>query len=235
MSTLRSAYLWGMGLLFFVPFLALFLLISSIVPRPRYDPWMKAALRILFRLLHCRVRVEGLSNLRGGGPFLFMANHSSLFDLPLLQAYIPVCFYGVQAAEQFRWPLYGALLRRMRQIPIDRKNPRAAIKSLQRAEAYLCAGRSVAILPEGHRSIDGRLLPFKKMPFRLALSAGVPVVPVGLSGVYSLKSKNSWLLRPGVLKINFGRPIAPEALARCDIEQAQALVRARVLALIDDP
>lgn len=107
-----------------------------------------------------------------------MSNHASLFDIPLLEAYIPTFVRGVEALRQFKWRVYGWAIRRVGNIPIDRKNIHASIKSMKKTEKILKKGQSIVILPEGHRTLDGNLGQFKKLPFHLAKQAGVPIIPI---------------------------------------------------------
>jgi 1-acyl-sn-glycerol-3-phosphate acyltransferase len=161
-----------------------------------------------------------------------MCNHSSLFDIPLLEAYIPTFVRGVEALRQFKWPVYGWAIRRAGNIPIDRKNVHSSIKSMKITEKILKEGKSIVILPEGHRTLDGKLGPFKKLPFHLAKQAGVPVIPIGLSGLFELKNKGSWLIRPRPVTIKFGQPISPEKIQSLSTEELRDFVRKKIQSLI---
>jgi 1-acyl-sn-glycerol-3-phosphate acyltransferase len=100
-------------------------------------------------------------------------------------------------------------------------------------EKILKKGKSIVILPEGHRTLDGNLGPFKKLPFHLAKQAAVPVIPIGLSGLFELKHKGSWLIRPRPIKIKFGQPISPGKIQTLTTEELRDLVREKILALIE--
>ena len=162
-----------------------------------------------------------------------MCNHSNFFDIPLLEAYIPTFVRGVEALRQFNWPVYGWAIRRMGNIPIDRKNIHASITSMKKTEKILKKGQSIVILPEGHRTLDGNLGPFKKLPFHLAKQAGVPIIPIGLSGLFQLKHKGSWIIDPRPVKIKFGQPISPDKIQNLSTEELRDYTREKIQDLIE--
>jgi len=121
----------------------------------------------------------------------------------------------------------------MGNIPIDRKNIHASIKSMKKTEKILKKGQSIVILPEGHRTLDGKMRPFKKLPFHLARQAGIPVIPIGLSGLFQLKHKGSWIIHPRPVKIKFGHPISPEKIQALSTEELRECIRAKIQDLIE--
>ena len=116
------------------------------------------------------------------GPFILMSNHQSGFDILSLIAMIPRRVYWIAKKELFDIPLFGPSMRRGGYIPLDRSDGRKALKSMENAAAIIRRGSSVVLFPEGTRSRDGRLLPFKRGGFMLAVRAGVPVIPVTING-----------------------------------------------------
>jgi 1-acyl-sn-glycerol-3-phosphate acyltransferase len=98
-------------------------------------------------------------------------------------------------------------------------------------EKTLKKGKSIIILPEGHRTLGGNLGPLKKLPFHLAKQAGVPIIPIGLSGLFQLKHKGSWLIQPRPIKIKIGQPIFPEEFHSLSTEELRDYVRDKILAL----
>jgi 1-acyl-sn-glycerol-3-phosphate acyltransferase len=231
----RAAFLWTVGLLYFGLGLIAAIVFSLFLPVERYDPWLKALLRFLFRLMGIPVRVKGAERVLKKRTYLFMANHVSLFDIPLLGGFVPGIIRGVEATRQSSWPLYGLAMRRMGNIPINRRNVFEAMKSLKRARSRLGQGRSLVILPEGHRTLDGNLRPFKRLPFHLAKEAEVEIMPVGISGLFTLKPKHSWLIRPTPLTIAFGPPIPVEEVRRLSARELRDLTRSRIERLIERP
>ncbi|MFQ5640200.1 MAG: lysophospholipid acyltransferase family protein [bacterium] len=233
MKVLVSIWLWCIGLLYFGFFLVVGLMCTYLFSPATYDPWIKAMMRFLFTLLRSPVVLEGDTNFDSGATYLFMSNHVSLFDLPLLAGYIPVFFRGIEASYQFDWPVYGWFVRRYGNIGIERESIHSSITSIRQAERMLKSGVSLTILPEGYRSLDGQLRPFKKLPFHLAQKAGVPIVPIGLSGMTSLKRKGHWLIRPTRVKIKFGEIIPAEMVHSLSNEELRDLTRERIQDLIE--
>jgi 1-acyl-sn-glycerol-3-phosphate acyltransferase len=233
MTFLISIYAWTIGGLYFI-LLCLITICLTFFLKPRtIDPWLKKSLRFLFKILFIKVQSEGSEKIESNTNYLFMSNHSSLFDIPLLEAYIPTYVRAVEALRQFKWPLYGWAIRRLGNIPIDRKNIHASITSMKKTEKILKKGKSIVILPEGHRTLDGNLGQFKKLPFYLAKQAGVPVIPIGLSGLFQLKHKGSWLVRPRPVKIHFGQPVSPEKIQSLSTEELRDSIRGEIQNLID--
>ncbi len=134
MSKLFSIYLWIVGFSNFVSILIAAIVFSVLLPAPVYDPWLKGMLRSFFKILFIPVQVEGTEKIRKGRTYLFMSNHASLFDMPLLAGFLPGMVRGVEATRQFSWPLYGLMMRRMGNIPINREDVFAAMNSLILAE-----------------------------------------------------------------------------------------------------
>jgi 1-acyl-sn-glycerol-3-phosphate acyltransferase len=233
MKHLTSAYAWIVGGLYFILLLFLYIIISFFIRQKTLDPFIKKSLKLLFKILFIKVQSEGEENVEPEKTYLFMSNHESLFDIPLLEAYVPAFVRGVEALRQFKWPVYGWAIRRAGNIPIDRKNIHASIKSMKVTEKTLKKGKSIIILPEGHRTLDGKLGPFKKLPFHLAKQANVPIIPIGLSGLFELKHKGSWLIRPRPVKITFGQPIPPEQIQSLSTEELRDRVRDGIQALIE--
>ena len=233
MKHLISAYCWFFGGLYFILLLFLCIFLSFFIPQKTLDPFIKKSLKFLFKILFIKVRSEGAQYVEKNTTYLFMSNHESLFDIPLLEAYVPTFIRGVEAMRQFKWPVYGWAIRLVGNIPIDRKNIHASIKSMKTTEKILKKGKSIIILPEGHRTLDGNLGSFKKLPFHLAKQAGVPVIPIGLSGLFELKHKGSWLIRPRPITIKFGQPILPEKTQDLTTEDLRDNVRGKIQDLID--
>ena len=183
--------------------------------------------RALLRLWGIDVTVCGAENVPGG-PAVFAANHASALDIPLLFGYLPAEFRIVHKRSLYLFPVIGLYLYLAGHIGIDRGSPFRARRSLWQAAARIAAGTSVGVFPEGTRSPDETVRPFKKGSFVLALEAGVPVVPVSLSGVKRLTPHGLLRLRPGSVRLavhqaipTVGRgPDHAQALA----EQARAIV-----------
>lgn len=184
--------------------------------------WAKSFLMVS----RIRVNRQGLSRITPGKPYIFMCNHQSNFDIPVLLANLPVQFRWLAKSELFKIPIFGYAMKRAGYISIDRSNRRTAIQSLKRAAEIIRNGVSVMIFPEGTRSQDGTIRPFKKGGFVLAIEAGVPVVPVILHGTWAIMSKNGLRIRPGRVTLEIRDPIETSRYTRKNKEAFLEDVRA---------
>lgn len=164
---------------------------------------------LILRLGGVSLRVRGSENIDPGEPYIFMANHQSNVDIPvLIQSLNRFQLRWVAKKELLRVPLFGWAMWATKHITVDRRDPLDAIKSLERARRKIAAGISVVIFPEGTRSRDGRLLPFKKGGFLMAAKTGVRIVPVTIVGSSALLPWGGWQLRPGSIDVFIDPPIA---------------------------
>ncbi|MEA2096443.1 MAG: 1-acyl-sn-glycerol-3-phosphate acyltransferase [Candidatus Cloacimonadota bacterium] len=235
MKPIRSVFLWTSGFIFFGIFSTIAVLLSYIIPLNKLDPFVKGSLKLLFKVMFIKVKVEGNTDIDKSKTYLLMSNHVSLFDVPLLKAYIPIYFKGVEAHHQFKWPFYGWLITRLEAIPIERDNIYASMRSIKKVNKLLEKGTSIAILPEGTRTLTGEMQPFKKMPFMLAKKAGVDIIPIGLSGLYKLKRKGSWHITPSTITIKFGDPLKSEDVNVLSLEELRDKVYENIKSLVIEP
>ncbi len=233
MKYLISIYCWLILIPYFVGFLITGLILSFLFPPQIYDPWLKFLLRFLFKLMFIRVEVEGTEYIKSGKIYLFMANHTSIFDIPILGGFIPTFVRGIEAKRQFKWPLYGWAIRRLGNIPIERKSVHNSIKSINIAAKKIQNGLSIVVLPEGHRTLDGKLRQFKKLPFYLAKQAKVDIIPLGISGFFTLNRKGTYLITPTPVKIKFGEPISHEKIEKLSEVEIRDIVKEKIQNLIE--
>ncbi|UCH95351.1 MAG: 1-acyl-sn-glycerol-3-phosphate acyltransferase [Candidatus Aminicenantes bacterium] len=235
MRILISFYSWFIGITFFT-FILWTTLFCSFLFRPEtYDPWMKKLLRILFKILFVKVEVEGSEKIEQNKAYLLMCNHVSFFDIPLFGGYIPTFFRSIEAEWQHKLPLYGWVLRRYGNITIKRENIHSSIRSIREAENFIRGGKSLLILPEAHRTPDGNLQPFKKLPFFLAKRVEVDLVPIGTTGLYHLMRKGTWHIRPTTIKIKFGTIIPAEKVKSLSAMELRDLTWKEIQGLIENP
>lgn len=175
--------------------------------------------RISLALAGVRVAVQGAEQLPDG-PVVFMSNHQSNFDILALLAAMPRQFYWIAKKELFEIPVFGTSMRRGGYIPLDRSDGRKALKSMESAARIIREGKSVVIFPEGTRTKDFHLLPFKRGGFMLALRAGVPVVPVTINGSGRINPAGRTRLYRGNITITLHPPLTPPAAARSEAESA---------------
>ncbi len=205
---------WGVSILIVGPALLLYALISGDI-NPLYNISNRLAI-FGVRLVGVKVEVRGMEKLEAAHNYIFMANHSSNLDPPVLLPTIPGRCSVLVKKELFRIPILGTGMKMAALVPVDRSDREAAIESVNAAIAVLRQGLHLLIFPEGTRSRDGKLLPFKKGPFHLAIDAGVFIVPVTMLGTYELWPKIRFALRPGTVTVVFHRPIDPRSYADRD-------------------
>lgn len=158
-----------------------------------------------------KVAIKGLENIDPERPYIFMPNHSSNFDIPVLLAHLPVQFRWLAKVELFKFPLFGYAMKRAGYISIDRRNRKSAFESLEQAASAIRNGRSVMIFPEGTRSKDNQIHEFKKGGFVLAIKAGVPIVPIIIHGTWQIMAKTGITIRPGNVLLEILPPIDTSA------------------------
>jgi len=162
---------------------------------------------LVYKVAGSTLTVEGSEHVDPKRPTIYVSNHQSTLDIPLLFIAIPVNFRYV-AKNELRWvPGLGWYLWVGGHIFVDRKSRHRAIESLRAAGAKIRAGRNILMYAEGTRSADGRILPFKRGPFALALEAGVPICPVAIEGTRLIMPKNRWSVTPGHIRVKIGPPI----------------------------
>jgi len=186
----------------------LYILLTILIP-PKYLQWyIRPGCRIILLCAGQWLKIEGQAPDLKKGPYLYLINHESMFDMFMMGAAIPE-YFGILVAEyHFRIPFWKWIAKRYGGIPIERKNLAEAKKSLLQAENVIKQlKRSVAMFPEGTRTKDGKLQQFKKGPFHLAKNTGVTLIPCGIDGAFEAQNKVSWLLNPGLLTWRWGEPI----------------------------
>ncbi|MBZ5696430.1 MAG: 1-acyl-sn-glycerol-3-phosphate acyltransferase [Acidobacteriia bacterium] len=215
---------YALAVILVLPFLILWSVIAG-NPEFMYGLSMKAV-RLGNRLAGIRVHAEGLENIPARA-CIFVANHASNLDPLALFPAIPRRVGILVKRELFRIPILSTGMRRAQFIPVDRA-AREAIEIADVAVRNMKEGLSFAIFVEGTRSPDGRLRPFKKGAFAMAIQAGVPIVPVSIAGAHRLMRKGDWIVRPGVVTIRFG----PAVDASRYTMESRAELLARVESLV---
>ena len=176
-----------------------------------------------------RVAISGMEHIEPGRSYIYMSNHQSNYDIPVLLSKLVVQFRWLAKAELFKIPIFGRGMHGAGYISIDRSNRKSAFKSLERAAQSIRKGTSVLVFPEGTRSTDGSLLPFKKGGFVLAVDAGVHVVPIIIKGTYGIMPKNKLLVRRRQVEIVVKPPVDASDFTRKTKDDLMASVRAVML------
>jgi 1-acyl-sn-glycerol-3-phosphate acyltransferase len=192
-----------------------FLRIVGVLIAKTFPPW--------------RLRVEG--RWPGKGPYVVVANHQSMLDI-LLLSHLPREMKWVAKEELFKLPWIGWMLRMTGDIAVRRGDPESGGEALAKAKAYLARGMSVMMFPEGTRSTKGTMLPFKSGAFRLAIEAGVPVLPIAVSGTaHGLPKGGPWV-RPCRATARILEPIVIEGARPEDATKLRDAVRERIAATL---
>lgn len=208
-----------------------------------FDPHGKHVYRIsrfwtwfILRLGGISLRVLGLEQICPRQPYVFMSNHQSNIDIPvLIQSLTDHQLRWVAKKELLRVPLFGWALWAAKHIPVDRGNARHALKSLKIARKRIRAGISVVVFPEGTRSKDGKLLQFKKGGVLLALQTGAPIVPVTINGSRNILPAGAWRLRPGIVEVVIGTPVTVSGYHPSMLRELSARVREAVEKQLQGP
>lgn len=173
------------------------------------------------RLSGIRVQTVGLDKLDPSRTYIFMSNHVSNVDPPILMPLIPRRMSIMVKKELFRYPILARLMRFGSLVPVDRRNRESGIAAVRAAADVIRQGLNMTVYVEGHRSFDGKLLPFKKGPFYLAEECGVPIVPVTIVGSHYVMPKTRFAIKPGTVTVIFHQPIEPKDFGSRDYLMAQ--------------
>ena len=154
-----------------------------------------------------KVTVKNLSNIDRSKSYIYMCNHQSNFDIPVLLGCLPVQFRWLAKAELFKIPIFGRAMRGAGYVPIDRFNRESAIESIDEAAQKMKDGISIMIFPEGTRSRDGNIQSFKKGGFVMAVESGAPIVPIIILGTQPIMAKGRLRINPGDVTMDIGKPM----------------------------
>jgi 1-acyl-sn-glycerol-3-phosphate acyltransferase len=180
-----------------------------------------------------RVEVTGREHVPAGVSCIYLSNHVSNLDPPVLFPVLPGQCSALLKQELMRIPLLGTAMRLAKFVPVERGNKReAAQASVAAAAEALKSGLNIVIFAEGTRSKDGRLAAFKRGPFYLAMETGAPIVPIAISGTQTMMRKHSAAIRPGVARVEFLEAVWPKDFA--SREELMAAVRAKMVVALPE-
>jgi 1-acyl-sn-glycerol-3-phosphate acyltransferase len=183
-----------------------------------------------------RVRVEGMDHVRGDRPQIISSNHQSWFDVFVLAAVIPKRFRFIAKEELRKIPLFGKAWESAGHISINRSDRSSAINALDAAATLVRSDNSsIVIFPEGTRSPDGQLLPFKKGAFMLALHTGIEILPTAVIGSRAVQKKADWRVKSGPVIVRFGEPVDSSRFDEMHREELMTVVRERIAGLLNHP
>lgn len=229
MARIRGLFLvgfWCTAVAVLAPFLIALALITG-NENAIYDP-VRLFVRVGLALVGVRVEVNGGEHLKKDQAYIFTPNHQSFIEVPLMVTYIGRNPGYLAKKEVFKYPIFGYGIRLIGVIPVDRQHSASAVESARQATANLKKGKSYVVYPEGTRSPDGNLLPFKKGAFMMAIEAGVPVVPVSISGASAIMPKQQIKIYPSTVRITLHEPIETSEYTRENVSELVELARGRV-------
>ena len=196
-----------------------------------YDQAAREWGRGMLRGIGIEVVVEGRERLDPSSPKVYIANHASQIDIWAILAELPGTIRFIYKKGMDWIPLMGMAMRAARHIPIRRQVKSAAFAAYDEAAEYVRAGSSAVVFAEGTRSRNGKLLPFKKGPFVLAIAAQVPVIPIFCEGTFELMPRGSWAPKPGKVTLRIGQSISTQGLEYDDRARLADQTRAALLAM----
>ena len=228
MQAIVSVWHWFWG---FLAFLLGTLMILLLLPfeklRFRSAAWLSW---MVLWALGARLKIEG--KYPRDRCFIFMLNHSTFVDTFIATAVLDgLRFTAVMAEEQMHYPIWGALLRRFKVIAIRRREPNAARAAIALAEDRIKSGINVGIMPEGTRTVTGKIGPLKKGGFHMAVNTGAPILVIGIEGGFKFKRKTSWHINPGPITARIGQPIEAATYSQLSMEAVMEEVRQQLLVL----
>jgi 1-acyl-sn-glycerol-3-phosphate acyltransferase len=188
---------------------------------------------LILKTTGVRVHVDGLERLDPTRSYVLAANHQSIYDIPILFASLPLQLRIVAKASLGSFPFLGWHLQRTGHLLVDRKNPGADI--VNKMKRLVSESHSLIVFPEGTRSVDGTLGRFKKGSFLVAIDAGLPVVPVSVSGSRHVMTKGRLMVRPGSVRVTIHEPIPTAGVGREGVIEFGNRVREIVRTAVDEP
>jgi 1-acyl-sn-glycerol-3-phosphate acyltransferase len=198
---------------------------SSGLPAYKMMRWWSA---IICWLMGLKFSVYGTENVDPKQSYVICPNHQGNADILALVVGLPVRFRWVAKRELIRIPVFGWALAGTGAIAIDRSNRETAVASLNAAKDKLSNGWSLLIYPEGTRTPDGNLLPFKKGPFMIAVQTGLPILPVTSNGAFKILPKKTIVFRSGRISITIGKPIKTQGMTEKDVPRLMEQTRAAI-------
>lgn len=230
-----SLYMWY--ILFTSAFIILIvnIILLFFVSADKVCTCVKRMLQVMFKLLFVKVELEMPENFDYNQSYIIMPNHISFFDIPVVCSTLPNYTFGIEAESHFSWPIYGFFIKKYGTLPINRTNMLSSFRTFETAGKNMKEkNSSLLVFPEGHRSETGKIQQLKKIPFKMAQIVKVPILPVGLTGLYDLSPKGGFFLWPHKVKVRYGAPIPVSDYDGLKPEEIAKVVRQRIIDLCDD-
>lgn len=181
--------------------------------------------RVVLACAGVRLTVVGVEHVQDGHPRFFVGNHQSALDIPILLVALRGRVRFMAKDGLFRIPIFGWVIRRYGYAPIYRRQVRLTWQVLEQTLARLRSDPvSFAVFPEGTRTQDGKLLPFRRGTMKVAQRAGLPIVPFTIDGTFRVYQQSKFAARPGPVRISFAAPISPNEASECSARELQERV-----------
>jgi 1-acyl-sn-glycerol-3-phosphate acyltransferase len=231
MRTVVLGIFYSLLLILIMPYVLACMLTGTRDPLIRVGRW---AVRAGCRFLGIRLAVSGLERVNPAAKCIFMSNHLSLLDGPILAMVIPRPVRIILKKSLFRIPVLGIAMRYVGFVPVDRKGAKGGQKSIRRAVKLMREkGYSFLVFPEGTRSRDGRIQSFRRGGFFLALASGAPIVPVRIQGTFELMPRGQWHAGKGPVRVTFRDPISVAGYTENTMGELTEKVRAAIVSAAD--
>ncbi len=198
---------------FFLWIVPTWVLVQFIKDHRKAGRFTSSALKVLFALAGCRVRVVGKEHMETPGAKIYASNHTSYFDVLPLMLGLGVPYRFVSKMEVGRMPFIGTFLSRMGHLKFERSDPESRLRQAQQMEEFLRNGESVFVFPEGTFSREDGVRPFQLGAFKAAVTTGMPIIPVSLAGTRRFLRDGTYLPRPTSVTITLSPPIYPVTAA----------------------
>ena len=222
MSIVRSVWAWAVFSVFCLVMIPAIVLGMAILPREVVFWYAAGSVRILFPLAGIRIRVTGSESWDPERAYVVMGNHVNFLDAFILAAALPRFFIGIEKRQNFKIPLYGWLIKRWGNIAIDRDNRVAAIRTLEEASKAFSDNEWIILMPEGTRTRSGKLGPFKKGGFHMAISNKVAIAPFTQIGAWDVLRTGSLRINPGEIEFICHAPIDAASYGADRIDELMA-------------
>lgn len=212
---------------------ALTCIVSAVVGKKEWGAYWPPMIwsRCVCLFLGVRVKVEGRDNISKNEAYVFVANHQSAFDIWSIYGYLGHPFKWMMKKSLEKVFLVGPACKAVGHVFVDDSSVAGIKDTIEHAKATLKGNMSLVIFPEGHRTFDGKMLPFKRGAFMLAGEFGMPVVPITIEGAYKVLPRTSYNIHPGTITLHIHKPIYPgergfntkRLMEQCRIEIASSL------------